>query len=403
VARRTEVKVRITGESRSAERAAKKTESAFSRLGKTLKSNLLLTIGSVTLAITGLIRGLGSLIRAANKQEDAIRGLDAALSALGPSAEGVSKRLQEQAAALQKVTTAGDETIIKGQALIATFTQNEEEIKKSTEAALNLSAAVGVDLNAAFLLMGKAASGETSTLSRYGIILDEGIPKSEKFAAVLGLIEDKMGGRAQAAAETFSGRVAQLSNAFGDLTERLGEGITKNEGFGESLKDLTVFIQENEGSIVRLAAAISGVLSEAIGGAVDKLNQLGTAVGTVIVKLREWAGVNAEVEVSEAALAATAERLGISIAEVKRRIEEAAAASLASIGAVDGLATAEDNAGDSAGNLANKLGEAGGAALAVVDNFKTATEAAVGLGNALGEVTSVELKLQIQKDCNGED
>jgi hypothetical protein len=335
VARKTEVKVRITGESRSAEAAAKRTESSYRRLGGFLKNNLLLTLGSVTLATAGLVRGLGSLIRAANKQEDAIRSLDAALLPLGDSAAGVSKRLQEQAAALQKVTTAGDETIIKGQALIASFTKDEEQIKKATAAALDLSAAVGVDLNAAFLLMGKAAAGETTTLSRYGIILDEGVPKQEKFAAALAKVNEQFGGRAQEQAKTFSGQVAQLSNALGDLAERLGEGITQNKRFGDAVTNLTAFVQENEGSIVRLAGAISGVLTEAIGGAVDKLTQLGTAIGTVIVKLQEWTGVNAEAEVSQAALEATAKRLGISVDEVRQQMEDA-------VGPINQVNTASD-------------------------------------------------------------
>ena len=97
-----------------------------------------------------------------------------------------------------------------GQALVASFTKNVEEIKAATQAALDLSAATGQDLNSAFLLLARAAAGETSMLSRYGITLDESIPKSEKFAAAVEKINEQFGGQAAAQAQTFSGLLAQL-------------------------------------------------------------------------------------------------------------------------------------------------------------------------------------------------
>jgi methyl-accepting chemotaxis protein len=56
-----------------------------------------------------------------------------------------------------------------------------------------------------------------------------------------------------------------------------------------------------------------------------------------------------------------------------------------------------DEATEGAGNLATKLGEAGTAAQTTEGFFKTATEAAIGLGNALGEVTSIQLEQEILK------
>ena len=234
------VRARITAEDK-ASGEVRKVQSTFGRLTSSLKRNALaigLSLGGAVLAFRGLTRAIGSTIAAAREQEDSVRALDAALIPLGATADGVSKRLQEQAAALQQVTKFGDETIIRGQALIASFTRNEEEIQKATIAALDLAAATGTDLKAAFLLMGRAASGETSTLSRYGIILDKGIPQSEKFAAALEKINEQFGGQAQEQAKTFSGAMAQIGNAFGDLQEKVGESITKNAEVLQQLEDL---------------------------------------------------------------------------------------------------------------------------------------------------------------------
>ena len=229
MARDLKAKIRLEGDASGANRAIKQTEGAFKRLGNFLKSNMLAITAAVAAGFFALGKAFGAVTDAAKAQEDAVRALDSALLPLGKNAEAVSKSLQAQAAALQQVTKFGDETIIQGQALIASFTKNEEEIKKATAAALDLSAAVGIDLNAAFLLMGKAAAGETTTLTRYGIILDEGLDKSEKFAAALKTVNDQFGGRAAEVTKTYSGAVQQVQNAFGDLLETIGFAITSNE------------------------------------------------------------------------------------------------------------------------------------------------------------------------------
>lgn len=390
MARRTEVKVRISGDSKSAEAAARRSEGALKRLGGTIKRNLAASMLGATAIAYGLVRVFKSLINAANTQEDAIRGLDAALRPLGDAAAGVSKRLQEQAAALQQVTKYGDETIIKGQALLATFTQNEAEIARATKAALDLSAAVGVDLNAAFLLMGKAAKGETSTLSRYGIVLDKGLPLNEKFAAVLELLEEQMGGRAQEAAKTFSGRMAQLGNALGDVAERMGEGITKNDEMGSAISRTTDFVQKNEAALARLWTTIGEGAVALISGITDKFTQLGNAIGIVTSKAIELSGAYDVAEVKQSALEATAARFGITVEEVRERMAAAG-------GTITEVNTKLDEAGEGLDDLANKAGNAGNETVKLTDHFKTATDAALGLGSALGEVTSIELAVEIEK------
>jgi len=232
-----EVKVRLSAEDRASATIAK-TESRFGKLAKSIKTGFLVVAAAATAAGYALAKSLSAVVSAATEQEDAVTKLDASLASLGPTAAGVSERLQEQAAALQKVTKFGDEAIIAGQALIASFTKDEEAIKSATEAALNMSAATGQNLTSAFLLMGKAAKGETSTLSRYGIVLDEGLGKSEKFAAAIAAINEQWGGQAAAQAKTYSGLVQQISNAYGDLKEKLGFAITQNEKITDSLTKL---------------------------------------------------------------------------------------------------------------------------------------------------------------------
>lgn len=257
MARDLKVKIRLEGDAKGATKAIKKTESGFKRLGNFLKKNMVAITAAVAVGFFALAKAMGAVVGAAQQQENAVRALDSALIPLGANADRVSAALQAQAAALQKLTGIGDETIIKGQALVASFTKNEEEIKKATAAALDLSAAVGVDLNAAFLLMGKAAAGETTTLTRYGIILEEGIPTSEKFAAALEKVNEQFGGRAAEQAKTYSGAVLGLRSAFSDQLELLGDTVIKNDEFIESIRSLTLALKASEDGTRGAGEAVS--------------------------------------------------------------------------------------------------------------------------------------------------
>jgi len=238
VARKYTIKGRIEAEDRATP-TVKKVQKSVGGLSRFLTTGFVAGAAAAALSVRALVGAFKSAIGAANAQELAVKKLDTALAPLGTTAASVSADLQAFAASLQKVTTAGDETIIEGQALLASFTKNTDEIKAATQAALDLSAATGQSLQSAFLLMGRAASGETSTLTRYGITLDEGIPKSEKFAAALAKINEQFGGQAQAAADTFGGRLKQLGNAFGDVTEGLGFFISGSKETTSVLRSLT--------------------------------------------------------------------------------------------------------------------------------------------------------------------
>src|SRR3990167_2532149 len=154
-------------------------------------------------SIAGFVAGLGFSIKGAAEQEAAIVKLQSAFKRYGVESESAIKDQLDFASALQKTTTYADETITEAQALIANFGATGDALKQATKATLDLSAATGTDLKSAAMLVGKAFAGETGTLSRYGIILDDNVPRSEKFTAALAAINKQFGGAAQAQAESF--------------------------------------------------------------------------------------------------------------------------------------------------------------------------------------------------------
>jgi hypothetical protein len=199
------------------------------------------TLGDLKLQYIAIAAGLAVAARAFKgaldaqaKQEQSINSLNLALANQGNLLPGTSERLREYASELQKITTYGDEVIMENQALLASFGMNEEQLKTATVAALDFAAATGRDMKMAVNLVGKAFVGETGELSRYGIVIDKNIPKSEKFAEVMNQLTNRFGGAAAAQVQTFSGRLKQFQNALGDTQESLGFFIGQLFDFGSA-------------------------------------------------------------------------------------------------------------------------------------------------------------------------
>lgn len=198
---------------------AKKTAGAFSRMGGIMAGVFTAAVAFAT------IRFLKDSLELLSIQEQAVNDLALAMKNLGVFTESALKEQERFASEVQKVTVFGDEQILGLQALLTTFGLYGKELQGTTIATIDLATALGVDLKAAAILLGKAFIGETSSLSRYGIIIDKNIPKSEKFAEVIKLINRQFGGAAQAQTKTYAGAVKQLSNNFGDLQENIAIGL----------------------------------------------------------------------------------------------------------------------------------------------------------------------------------
>lgn len=194
-----------------------KTQSAFTAFRATLLG--------VTAAVTGLVGAMVVSLKAYAEEEAAINKLETALKNQGLEVASTSRQLQAYAAELQKTTTFEDDLIIETQAMLTTFGLTGKTLNQATAAALDLSKGLGIDLKTATMLMGKAAVGETSTLSRFGLKIDENVPKSERLAEVLDKVNSRFGGSAQAALTTVTGKLENMTNRISDLKERIGSAL----------------------------------------------------------------------------------------------------------------------------------------------------------------------------------
>ena len=189
-----------------------------------------------TAALAAMTVATVKAVQAANEQERAEKMLEVALGKR-------SQALLDNAAALQQVTTFGDEVTIKAMAMIASFVKEEDAIKAATQASMDLAAAKGMNLVAAADLVSKTLGSTTNAMSRYGIQVTGAVGSTERLESLTKSIADVFGGQAQATAATFGGRVEQLKNAHGDLWEELGFVITKSEVFNDLVRDIVVRVQ----------------------------------------------------------------------------------------------------------------------------------------------------------------
>jgi hypothetical protein len=228
-------------------------------------------------------------------QEKAVNKLNAALKSTGKFSEATSLQMQKFASSLQQVTTYGDEAILEVQALLTTLGGgNTEDVNKGTKAVLDLATALDIDLKAAALLVGKAMAGETATLTRYGIVIDSAKVKSEGFDYVLEQLNNKFGGQAQAATETFAGKIKQLQNNMGDMLEKalmpVIKGFTEWFNAGNNTQNVLAAV----GTVVSTVGAGIRLFAENINLVIDALAafialQVGKYVFTLVEAFRAGA------------------------------------------------------------------------------------------------------------------
>jgi len=178
-------------------------------------------------------------------QEEAVNNLRAALESTGRPVEMLSKHFQEYASQLQKATIYGDEQVMQAQALLIQLTKLDREgLDAATRGALGLASVYKIDLKSATTLVAKALAGNYGALSRYGITVKDVASDEEKRAEILKQLE-VLYKRAEAETDTFSGKLQQLRNVWGDMLEKIGDAITHNEAIIELMQEFKRVIEEN--------------------------------------------------------------------------------------------------------------------------------------------------------------
>ena len=170
------------------------------------------------------VRSITATIDAFRKQEQSIAKLNNALRSMGRSIP--SKEIQKLASQIQTEGIFGDEALIEGAAMLSTFREiSDEAMPRAMRTAADLAAQFGMSMETAAKTVGKAAIGMTGELSRYGISLSDAAKESKDFNLIMSDIESQVQGANKALGETATGGITQMTNAWGDFMEVVGEKV----------------------------------------------------------------------------------------------------------------------------------------------------------------------------------
>ena len=254
--------------------------------------------------------------------------MEATMKALGDRAPTTSKQINELADELSKLTGFDDEALIEAQATLARMgSVSEENFERATRAAVDLSAATGMDLKSAFQAVGMAM--ENADFGRLARQIGDLPPEMQAAAKaalemgdtlkvqeiILSGIEQKVDGAGEAIGETFTGQMNKLRTEYGNFQESVGTpmlslftglpDVVKTAGFG--IYSLGQTFGPVISSVADLAIATRG-LNAAMGGQgligllgqvkllgatsflpmIASLGAVALAVGAVIIVWDQW-------------------------------------------------------------------------------------------------------------------
>lgn len=240
------------------------------------------TMGGVGAAIGGAFAVAGvvafgkSAVSAAQESEEATSRLEQVFKSMGDTTGDAAKSAEEYASALSAKTAIEDESIMKGQAILATFGKVSSEtarmagvFDRATAAGADMAAAGFGSIEGNAVQLGKALNDPIkgiTALAKSGVTFTE--QEKEKIKTlvesgkqleaqqmILGAIEKQVKGTAEATASESD----KMNVAFGETSEALGMVLLPFiEALAPILAKVAGFIAKNSSVIVPLVAGILG-------------------------------------------------------------------------------------------------------------------------------------------------
>ncbi len=224
--------------------SAKKAGGGFSALGE-IGIGALRGIGEIALqvgksAFTGVVDFFKTSVQGAAEYQSALAQTEAVLRSTGGAVGVTSQELETLARNLSAVSGQSlftDDQILSAQNVLLTFTNIKEfEFADATAAIVDLSQAMGQDLQSSAVQVGKAlndpAEGITA-LTRVGVSFTEqqkeqvkALMETGKMAEaqriILSELERQFGGSGAAAAQTFAGQMVVMQEKIEDAKDAIG-------------------------------------------------------------------------------------------------------------------------------------------------------------------------------------
>ncbi len=254
------------------------------RAGKSVGDGIEAGVSKGFSKVTGMLAGLAAavvgafslhkMIEEATIGQDAVNKLANSMRAAGTGAFEEAVNFDDWAHAMQKSVGIADDVITSNAALLVSLGKLKGDgLEAASKAALDLSVGLSIDVNSAFELVAKAASGHAEMLNRHGFQLRKTGDDARDFAVALSQIEAKFAGLAEGKMNTFSGQLTHVSLAFNDLFEEMGKLIIKSPVVTAFVKLIADTFEKAAGSVEKF-----GKTGDVVGGLVKQLLQVSNII-----------------------------------------------------------------------------------------------------------------------------
>jgi len=235
---------RLSPATASASRGASKLGTVLGKVGNVMKMGLAggaaVAAGGVAALGAWVVQGVKDAASFQKVLAKTAQVLKSTGNVAGTSVEGV----KNLAAELETMSGVDEELIINSQNVFATFTNirnvgKDRIFDQATKSALDMSVALGSDLQGASIQVGKALNDPikgVSALSKVGVSFTEDQKKvikslvetgktAEAQKIILAELNKEFGGQAKAAGAGFEGTMARLQDVIGDTGREIGTAL----------------------------------------------------------------------------------------------------------------------------------------------------------------------------------
>lgn len=187
--------------------------------------------------MTAVGAGLAYSVKQAAEAERIMAQTQAVIKSTGGAAGLTAVQIGDMATKLSQMSAIDDETIQSAENLLLTFKNVKAgAFEPATQAAIDLSVALGMDLRSATMMVGKALEDPVrgiTSLRRAGVsftadqqkVIKSLVETGQSAKAqemILAELNSQIGGSAAAAAKTYSGQMASLKNNIDNVAEEIG-------------------------------------------------------------------------------------------------------------------------------------------------------------------------------------
>lgn len=203
-------------------------------------------------------------VQTAVEAEKVWTNLGSALTNVGVEFADVSDQIISTANNLQNLTTVGDEEFASVLTELITTSGDYQKSLQNVSVVADLATAKQIDLRTAAQLVGRVMAGQTSALTRYGIVVKEGQDAME-------VLRTQFAGFAEKEGQSFAGQLGRIADRWDDFKQAIGDAlIAATDGqsildrVNKLILDMTEYVQKNGEELTRWFKSVGDFIRDAL-------------------------------------------------------------------------------------------------------------------------------------------